>query len=294
MSFDELNAAINAKFTGRSIDTIELSGDTPADRAEAICQDAIESFGRRRIQLVKQALAEDPTHVEANILLAESTRSVDRRIELFRGAMETAERNLGSIIEEEVGHFWGIADTRPFMRACHGLADALDEAGQTSEAIEQYLEMLRLNPNDNQGVRYEVIPLMITHNREDEAVELLKRYSEETAQWHYTNSLAAFRRGGRSTTSKSAIRAAFHANPHVVELLQSNAPPFNPESYASGSPEEAYVCINELIDAWDETDGFVDWMFREYFMWEKEKSKKLRDRKRKQCKKKTGRNRRRK
>ncbi len=213
MDLDELNAVLEAKFSG-PMDEFEYPMDTPADRAESLCQQAIDAFGRRRIQLARQALAEDPTHIEANILLAESTRSTDRRLELFRDAMETAKKKLGSMMAEQVGHFWGITDTRPFMRACHGLA--------------------------------------------------------------------AFRRRGRSASSKKAMRSAFRANRHVVELMQSKAPPLCPDSYSLGSPEEAAVCISELSDAWDETEGYVDWMFREYFIREKEKAKKLRERKRKQ------------
>ena len=284
MSLDELNAVINAKFTG-PMDDFEYSMDTPADRAEALCQEAIDAFGRRRIQLARQTLAEDPTHVEANILLAESTRPVDRRIELFQNAMETGKSQLGPMMEEAVGHFWGLADTRPFMRACHGLAAALHEAGQTNEAIEQYQEMLRLNPNDNQGVRYEVIPLLLVHGREAEAIALLDNFREETALWHYMKSLVEFRRSGRSTKSKQAMRSAFRANEHVVALMQSVDPPSFPDSYALGSPEEAAVAIRELADAWDETEGYVEWMFQQYIQWEREKTKQLRDRKRKQHKK---------
>lgn len=284
MTLDELNAAMNAKFTG-PMDAFEYPTDTPADRAEALCQGAIEAFGRRRIQLAKQALAEDPTYVEANVLLAESTRGADRRIELFRNAKEIGKTQLGPIMEEAAGHFWGVTSTRPFMRACHGLAAALHEAGQTNEAIEQYQTMLRLNPNDNQGVRYELTPLLLTHNREPEAIELLDSYREETALWHYMKSLVEFRQSGRLAKSKKAMQSAFRANEHVVALMQSTDPPPFPDSYALGSPEEAAVCIRELADAWDETKGYVEWMFQQYFLWEKEKLKRLRDRKRKQRKK---------
>jgi tetratricopeptide (TPR) repeat protein len=292
MSLEEINAEINARFTG-PIDDFEYPMETPAERAEAFCQQAIDTFGRRRIQLAKQALAEDATHVEANILLAESTRQAERRIELFRQAKEKAMAQLGSMMEKEIGHFWGITETRPFMRATHGLADALRDAGQTSEAIAQYQELLRFNPNDNQGVRYQLAPLLLVNNREAEAIELLDRYRELTAQWHYMKALVEFRRSPRSLAAKKAIRAAFHANGHVVELLQSPAPPMFPDSYALGSPEEAAVCIQEMSDAWDETEGYVEWMFSEYFLWEKEKAKKLRDRKRKQQKKTTGKTRKR-
>ena len=59
-------------------------------------QEATETFGRQRIQLVKQAPAEAPSHVEANVILAESTPSVDRLIELFQNAKKTAKTRLGS------------------------------------------------------------------------------------------------------------------------------------------------------------------------------------------------------
>lgn len=292
MTLDQLNAAINAKFTG-PMDNIEQPMDTPADRAEALCQEAIETFGRRRIQLARQALAEDPTHIEASILLAESTRAVDRRIELFRAAKETGRLQLGPVMTEEAGHFWGLVNTRPFMRACHGLAVALHEAGQTNEAIEQYRELLDLNPNDNQGVRHEVIPLLLAHNREADAIELLGKYPEKTALWQHMKSLVEFRRSGRSAKSRKAIQSAFLANEHLVALMQSTAPPLLPDSYALGSPEEAAICIGELADAWEETEGYVEWMFQQYSPWEKEKAKRLRERKRKQRKKTSSKKRRR-
>jgi len=40
------------------------------------------------------------------------------------------------------------------MRARAGLAQCLWELGKHKEAIEHYRDMLRLNPGDNQGIRY--------------------------------------------------------------------------------------------------------------------------------------------
>lgn len=44
MSLDELNEAVNKRFAGRSIDDYELPRNTPAERAAALCQEAMESF----------------------------------------------------------------------------------------------------------------------------------------------------------------------------------------------------------------------------------------------------------
>ena len=220
MDIDELNEAINARFTGRSLDDYELPRNTPAERAEALYQDALGCFGRRRVLLAREALAEDPSHVEASILVAESTRAVDHRMELFQNAKQAAATALGNDMEDLAGEFWGFHETRPYMRACHGLAVAFADAGQISEAIEQYREMLRLNPNDNQGVRYEIVPLLLEQNRDAEAMEVLDQYPEESALWMYMKALVEFRRGGRSAKAKKAIRTAFKGNDHVLKLLR--------------------------------------------------------------------------
>ena len=284
MNLDQLNAAINAQFTG-PMDDFELPMDTSADRAERLHSRPAGYDCRRRVQLAKQALAENPSHVEANVLLAESVRRNKPTISRKHWFCFFGRAQLGQAFEDTVGHFWGLSDTRPFMRACHGLAAAYHDAGQTSEAIQQYQEMLRLNPNDNQGVRYEVIPLLLEHNRAPEAIALLDSFREETAFWHYMKSLVEFRRSGRSMSSKKAIRSAFRSNEHVVALMQSDEPPLLPDSYALGSPEEAATCIRELGAVWDETEGYLKWMFQEYFSWEKEKEKKLRNQKREKHKK---------
>ena len=231
--------------------------------------------------LARQALAEDPHHVEAGILVAESTRAVDRQIELFQHAKQAAAVVLGGDMEELAGQFWGFHETRPICRACHGLAVAFADAGQYGDAVEQYRDMLRLNPNDNQGVRYEIVPLLLEQERDAEAIEVLDRYPELSAQWLYTKVLVEFRRGGRSAAAKKALQAAFRANDHVLELLQSDEPPLMPDSYAPGSPEEAAICIEELDTVWDETAGYMEWMFQEYFLWERIALNELRDQKRK-------------
>jgi tetratricopeptide (TPR) repeat protein len=287
LSIGELNDLVQSKFTG-PMDDIEYPLETPSDRAAAKCQGAVESFGRRRIQLARQALAEDPNHVESLVLLAESTRVPERRIEAFQKAADAGRKELGSMLQDDIGYFWGLARTRPFMRACHGLAESLHAAGQSNDAIAQYEELLHLNPEDNQGVRYEVIPLMLAHNRESDATELLERYREESALWCYMKSLVEYRANGpASRKSQQAMWAAFKANEHVVTELQSAGPPHSPDAYSMGSLEEAITCIDELDEAWSEAEGYVDFMFAQYFKWTKDKQKKQQDLRRKTRKKKS-------
>jgi hypothetical protein len=97
--------------------------------------------------------------------------------------------------------------------------------------------------------------------------------------------LVEFRRSGKSAKAKKALWAAFKCNEHVLKLLQSDEAPLMPESYALGSREEAAICLQELQTVWEETEGFLEWMVQEYFLWERDRAKRIREKKRKNKKK---------
>ena len=50
--------------------------------------------------------------------------------------------------------FWLDVDSRPFMRALHGRGICLWRLEQVDKARQVFAQMLELNPNDNQGVRF--------------------------------------------------------------------------------------------------------------------------------------------
>ena len=130
--------------------------ETPLSRAQAVVYQAVEiQDSQKRLELAKQALAISPDCADAYVLLAEAASSRKEALELYRKAVEAGERALGpEVFEEAVGDFWGLLETRPYMRAKLGLADTLWTSGRRVEAVEQLQDMLRLNPDDNQGVRY--------------------------------------------------------------------------------------------------------------------------------------------
>ena len=97
-----------------------------------------------------------------------------------------------------------------------------------------YQELLRLNPGDNQGVRYILLPKLLAAGRDLEAARLLKEFDEESANWAYARALLAFRLSGRSAAADRELRTAARTNPYVPELLCSDAPLPQPPHYAPG------------------------------------------------------------
>jgi tetratricopeptide (TPR) repeat protein len=167
------------------------------------------------------------------------------------------------VFEEEGGRFWGNLSTRPYMRARLGLAQCLQELGKTEEAIDHYRALLRLNPNDNQGVRDLLLPVLFATDRDEEAGGLLKQYEEDvSALWRYGWALWAFRHEGDSAAARERLREALKANRRVPKYLLGEAewPDTDPASYALGSEEEAVLSARALDKVWQSTMGADQWL----------------------------------
>ncbi|HLF50271.1 MAG TPA: hypothetical protein VJA45_12925 [Methylomirabilota bacterium] len=262
-SESEMNDALQAKFTG-SMDTIASTASTPVERAQDLVYRATEARGRRRIQLARKALDLSADCADAYVLLAEECADLSQALDLYAQGVAAGERVLGpTVFAEEAGHFWGDVRTRPYMRARFGLARSLDDLGQRDEALTHYRELLRLNPGDNQGVRYASLTALLLTGRDDEAGTLLLQFGDEaTAQWQYGWALWAFRREGDCPASRKRLRAAFRSNRHLPGYLAGDSEWTGPapQSYAVGSREEAVICVDELGDAWDATPGALEWL----------------------------------
>ncbi len=262
-SESEMNAAMQARFTG-SMDAIPSTPSTPLERAQDLVYRAMDTRGRRRIQLARKALDLSADCADAYVLLAEECADLSQARDLYLQGMAAGERGLGSaLFSEEGGPFWADVRTRPYMRARFGLARCLDDLGQRDEALPHYRELLRLNPSDNQGARYALLNALLVTGRDDEAGTLLLQFGDEpSALWQYGWALWAFRREGDSAASRQRLRAAFRSNRYLPGYLTGDSEWTGPapQSYAMGTREEALVCVDELGDAWKAAPGALEWL----------------------------------
>jgi len=260
---EQVDEAVRRRFTG-PMHAIPSTSSTPLERAQDMAYRAFEARGRRRIQLARKALELSAECADAYVILAEHAGDLARRRDLYAQGMAAGERALGPrVFEEEVGHFWGLLATRPYMRARLGLAETLEALGQPDEAIAHYWELLRLNPRDNQGVRDRLLPALLARDRDDEARALLQRFKgESSAMWRYGEVLLTFRREGDSPGARAGLRRARRANRHVARYLTGDEelPKEDPSHYALGSEEEAALCARALGGAWRATPGAVEWL----------------------------------
>ena len=204
-----------------------------------------------------------PTYVISEIG-ANFDQSKEKAKELYEAGVKAGERALGAdAFDEYVGHFWGVLETRPYMRAREGLAACLWQQGQRQEAIEHYQEMLRLNPGDNQGIRYILLPCLLAEEMETETELLLAAYPDDAmAMWLYTRALFLFHKEGASQQATSQLREALEYNPHVPNYLlgRKHLPRQLPPYIGFGDESEAVSYAAEVRHLWQQEPGAIDWL----------------------------------
>lgn len=242
--------------------------ETQAYEAQQLFYDAMQAGTlKEQDKLIHRALKLDPTNVDALLYCArEGKLGPELQIEVLRKIVSLGEKNLGpKIFKDMVGGFWGVLETRPYMRARHALAEALREEARFAEAIAESEAMLKLNPNDNQGVRYNLLACYLTINRLDGAERLFAKYKEFAF-----NAMFAWGRVlerllvGDSAGAKKGLAVARKQNRYMEAYLtgRRKLPKDKdvPDSYAPGSKDEADCFAEPLFIAWNQHPKALDWL----------------------------------
>lgn len=267
-SADEANAFL-ATLAGKKVtDIIEMAAAPAArEQAQELAWRAMEAeCGSEARVLVEKALALDPDCVDALVVLAELNGTSEK--EMLAGlerAVAVGERGLGAeFFRENKGYFWGILETRPYMRARLQLAELRRIIGHYAEAIAHYEALLELNLNDNQGVRHLLLGCYLAgDNKFNAAEQLLQQYNQDYgAVFAWGRVLQRFLAGDLMGAAR-ALKTSRRANPYVELYLscRKRLPEDMPEAYSCGSEEEAVYCCEILMPAWAKHQDAMFWLF---------------------------------
>jgi tetratricopeptide (TPR) repeat protein len=242
--------------------------ETPLERAQSLMYDAWEATSpRERERLAREALRVSADCADAYVLLAEETaRTILQAAELYAKGVAAGERAFGDeYFRQNAGRFWGIVETRPYMRARFGLARTLWRMGKRREAMDHLRAILDLNHSDNQGVRYSLLDWLLEAGDDDGARRLLDRFRDEpTAAWAFGAALLAFRTEGDSPTAGGLLASAMDANRHAAAYLlgRRRLPREMPQYVGFGDEAEAVTLAAGQLPAWKSTRGALAWLDR--------------------------------
>ncbi len=236
--------------------------------AQELAYDAMEAGDEvEAARLCRKALQVYPDCADALSMLADiECEWLKDYVEAKRRAVEAGRRSLGEdYIQQMKGWFWLELDTRPYMRALAGLADALRQWGQpehVDEAIGIYERMLELNPNDNQGVRDPLAGCYLQRKRYGDAARLLKRYKNDwMAVSCWARVLLIYATEGEKKAA-ALLKKARQQNRYVEPYLTGGKrrPRTRPGYYSPGEDTGAVFCADTLWEAWKKHPEARRWL----------------------------------
>lgn len=236
------------------------SSESPRDIAQDILSDARETSGAAREWLINNALDIYPLSSDAYLLLAEDERNLNKRRKLLEKAVDVGEKDLGeAFFVENKGDFWGLIETRPFMRAKAMYATYLENLGYLEEATVVYKELLALNPNDNQGIRYLLLKLYLNLEKYAEAWALIEEYDETTAVFMFSEALLHYKQHGITKEGLNLLKEATTSNPFVADYLlgRKKIPSERTDYIGMGDETEAIAYAQENVHLWKDAEEFL-------------------------------------
>lgn len=255
---------------GEADELIALNGaGTPQEKAKALLGKALEATSvKRRVQLAEKALELYPDSPEAYLILAEESENEEEARELLKAGIAAGRRELGELyFTKHKGHFWGLYETRPYIRICQSYAESCWFAGNAEEAAEMLEHILELNEDDSTGARYLLTAVYLYSNQLKEAEQIMKDYGAEdaAAAFAYDRIVLEFKQNGITSQLKMLYRVARGVNKHVPDyLLGKKRLPHNlPDYVGMGDSNEAieYVIMHSRL--WASMPDLLKWMLKQ-------------------------------
>jgi tetratricopeptide (TPR) repeat protein len=265
VDLEAINAYLEEHLTGKSLGEFVEDGKLDAESfAQDLAYDSLEAETREEaLKLAREALEYDPYCVDAlmQVALLEN-RTPKKRVEKILAVIAKVEAHLGEkYFEENRGHFWGLIETRPYMRALEMCVVLLRVEDRVSEAIALCERMLDLNPGDNQGIRDTLLGLYLQTGNLEESRRMFDRYDSGFAVFAWGRVLERFLSGDLKGAGK-ALSQARKSNRYVSLYLtgQKFVPDAPPDYYSPGAENEAHYFLNQQALAWAEYPEAIVWL----------------------------------
>jgi len=250
---------------GKPIPSFPKESLTIKEQAQDLIFEAVELPDDDGYQLALKALRMDPDCIEAYEYLGVLEPIPETAILYYKNGIEIGKRIYSKThFKDGIGNFWMIHETRPLMRCMQAYADCLKNMGRFHDAVSVYEEMIRLNPNDNQGVRDQLLLYIIKINEFNKFRKYDKLYKDDLGAFSsFNRALFAFKTLGSSTNSNELLQKAIESNKYVIpRLLMKEISDEFPEVYGIGDENEAIYYCYFAHQIWHETSGAIDWIKR--------------------------------
>lgn len=221
----------------------------------------------------KKALQLDKNCLDAEVMITELTTEDDEVLKnKYEGLIKKTEKHLtetGFLSDENIGSFWSIVETRPYMRLRYAYANLLLDQGKFRKAAKECEDLLLLSENDNMGVRYLLMSLYVFFEDEVNVMRLYKKYRKESSTHMLLPIVALYYKMDNYEKAELYLKKLGEVNKELEEVF-CNAENFDhlmelddiPDSgmFRYGSAEEIMAAIADSAFLYTATTGLFPWV----------------------------------
>ena len=180
---DELNKELQEFLTKYNNDDEIEYENTPLDDAYELLEKAETTKSKKQaIKFAKEAYEMCPECFDALLFQVDFEENALKREKLLNEGLEFERKRLdkeGYFEKDNIGHFYGIFETRPYIRGLYIKVLMLLKDGKIKQGMHICKEILKLNNNDNTGARYLLMAIYAFLENEDNMLKLYKKFPEE-------------------------------------------------------------------------------------------------------------------
>ena len=277
MSMDDINALLSKHINEINARIPEEITEETADCADDfmdLAEDKLDDGDLQgAIRLARKALKLEPDNLDAEWFLIQheekEPESLLRRMQL---ALERGKNSLeekGFFEKENIGEFWQMIETRPYMRLMNEYITALTEFGMLKTAVRESEEMMRLNAQDNLGLRFSLMHLYAMLEDAEAAENLKAKFSEHDEGPMLLALTLLYYKLGETDKAEKTLRSLTRINKEtrafVRDVLSDKTDRIMSAvekrgGYTPFSEEELVMALSENENAYQSAPLFFRWM----------------------------------
>lgn len=242
-----------------------IEEDKELSKANKIANEAWNQKNfNKKVKLAKEALEISNKCAEAYIILSyDNSISKEEQKMISMKAVEVAKEVIGEEnIDKFIGKYLDLETTKPYYSAKYRLGNLLWSINERKEAIKEFLELLRLCPEDRLLIRGVLLSWLIAEGLDKETEEILSMFKDDyLSATKFSKALYLFKLG-KLDEAERALRIANASNPYVISYItkQKRLPKVQPELKSLGSEEDAIYYVRNAEVAWDAVQGARNWV----------------------------------
>ena len=247
-NIDEANEKIQEFIEKYNNSEIEYK-NTPLDDAYEILEKAqYASNEKEAIKLAKKAYEISSECFDAILFQCDLEKNTRKRMKLLNEGLEFEKNRLTKekyFDKENIGHFYGIFETRPYIRGLTAKTEYLLEEGKLRQACNICKEILRLNENDNLGSRYLLMAIYATLEEGKDMLDLYKKYPEEDLEMLFPL-FAMYYKAGNDKKAKEYLNRIDKCNSNFVKYFNGiikDSETVNSGYYSRGDSSEIFMYL---------------------------------------------------